>query len=340
MWILITACGAVHGAKPDASPSHDGSAGCVAASDAELCTRAAATCDPIAATDNCGAQRQVDCGACSGTNVCVAHACKVPACPALTFPTKNDVLPASSAGSQNIVNAITPDGTTWLVQNDTNPIAMPPLCDLGGIGLLEIVDGGTAQSVSGIDNMETATQTALALSSDGLSIIGIDSATQTHFLVATRASKATGTFVTASASDFAALAVTGSAHVSAPVISPDGLAFYFTVTGDATAGIYETVRASTSTPFPAATKLTGDLASLAFVSSVSSDLMTLIVADNTGAFGVATRSSVTRPFTLQQGVAMPPQARLLGDCTGVYATCSVGGGGNTCPELDLCLFSR
>jgi hypothetical protein len=178
------------------------------------------------------------------------------------------------------------------------------------------------------------------MTADGLTIIGIEAATGTHFLVAKRTAKGSGAFLSASAADFAALAVTGNARLTAPVISADGLAFYFSVIGDETAGIYESVRASTSAPFPAATRLGGDLANMAVVTSISSDHMTLFVGDHAGAFGAATRTSVTQPFTLQVGLGLPPQARMLGDCSGIYATCSVGGGGGQCAELDVCLFVR
>jgi len=285
------------------------------------------------------APRHVDCGACTGTNVCVANTCKAPVCGApLSFPTQTDVFSGFGAMSENVVAAVTPDGTSLLVQGGIVPLGQPP-CDIA-FNQLSIIDAGTQQQVTGVDNMQTALQPRLALTADGLTIIGIDNATRQHFLVAKRAAKTTGAFTSASAADFAALAVTGNAQLIAPVLSPDGLALYFSVTGDATAGIYETVRASTSVPFPAATKLGGDLANLAFVSSVSSDRMTLFVADSTGAFGAATRTSTTQPFTLQVGLALPPQARMVGDCSGIYATCSIGGGGGQCAELDVCLFVR
>jgi len=330
---ILVGCGSVHTDAPDAPPAD----ACVPEADAAICSRLAA-CDPLDTTDNCGAQRHVDCGACTGTDVCVANACKAPVCGALSFPTKADVFSGFGAMSENVIAAITPDGTSLLVQSGITSLGGPP-CDLG-FNQLTVIDAGTQQGVTGVDNMQTALQPTLALTADGLTIIGIEVATGTHFVVARRTAKTTGAFTSASAADFAALAVTGNARLSAPVISADGLAFYFSVTGDQTAGIYETVRPSTSVPFPAATKLGGDLANMAIATAISSDHMTLFVGDHAGAFGAATRTSVTKPFTLQVGLGLPPQARMLGDCSGIYATCSVGGGGGQCAELDVCLFVR
>ena len=330
--VLVLGCGSVHTDAPDGASAD----ACVPETDAAICSRLAA-CDPLDTTDNCGAQRHVDCGACTGTDACVANACKAPVCGAFSFATKTDVFSGLGGQSQNVIAAITPDGTTLLVQSGVNPI-IPP-CDVGFDQLL-VIDAGTQQSVTGVDNMQTALQPMLALTADGLTIIGIEAATGTHFVVARRTAKTTGTFTSASAADFAALAVTGNARLIAPVISADGLAFYFSVIGDATAGIYESVRPSTSVPFPAATKLGGDLANMAVVTTISSDHMALFVGDHGGAFGAATRTSVTQPFTLQVGLSLPPQPRMLGDCSGIYATCSLGGGSGQCAELDVCLFAR
>lgn len=44
--------------------------GCVAETDAEVCARLGLTCDPATVVDNCGAQRTVDCGTCTGAATC------------------------------------------------------------------------------------------------------------------------------------------------------------------------------------------------------------------------------------------------------------------------------
>ncbi len=43
---------------------------CTAASDAELCTRAAAECGPLTVTDSCGDERTLDCGTCTDPDTC------------------------------------------------------------------------------------------------------------------------------------------------------------------------------------------------------------------------------------------------------------------------------
>src|SRR5439155_16638684 len=78
----LAACGNVGSPShtaPDAG-SPDAPTSCVPESDAAFCSRLHASCDPLANSDNCGKPRSVDCGVCGGSDVCVANACKAPAC--------------------------------------------------------------------------------------------------------------------------------------------------------------------------------------------------------------------------------------------------------------------
>ena len=54
--------------------------------------------DPLASSDNCGKSRNVDCGACGGSDVCVANACKAPACSSLAFAHQATITGLSDVG--------------------------------------------------------------------------------------------------------------------------------------------------------------------------------------------------------------------------------------------------
>jgi len=338
----LAACGNVGSPShtaPDAG-SPDAPATCVPESDAAFCSRLHASCDPLANSDNCGKPRSVDCGACGGSDVCVANACKAPACSSLAFAHQATITGLSDVG-QDALAGITPDGGTVLTQRRAscgNPFRLL-LADTSGLAT-SAVDISAAPGLAG---MQVAAEETLALTADGLSIIGVNTA-GTGFAVAKRSARGATDFVGASSADFAALAVTGTTRVGAPAISLDGLAFYFDVGGDADAtknGIFESVRASTAVPFPAATKLPAALQTFAYVTGTSSDRMTLFLQTNSFSMVAFTRKSLTQPFANPNAPAAPPtvpgfRTRALGDCAQLVGTCTPGG----CLGEDICSFTH
>ena len=61
---------AVDATIPDDGGAGDASTGCTPESDAQFCQGQGATCGVVAAVDNCGAQRAVDCGQCGANASC------------------------------------------------------------------------------------------------------------------------------------------------------------------------------------------------------------------------------------------------------------------------------
>jgi hypothetical protein len=128
----------------------------------------------------------------------------------------------------------------------------------------------------------------------------------------------------------------------APVISADGLEFIYKVesTDTAQAGIYASVRASTSVPFPPGTKQPSPVADYEFPTGLSSDRLTLFLFDSfTGR--VLQRDSTSHPWVNPNAPAPPPQIsgwehKPLADCSKLVAMTSPGG----CAAEDVVLFTR
>ncbi len=340
----LAACGNVgsaHNTSPDAGATPDAPHGsCVAETDAAFCSRLHASCDPKSDVDNCGKSRTVDCGTCGGSDVCVANACGAPVCGNLAFAHQSTITALSDVG-QDALASITPDGATILTQRRAScgsPFKLL-LADTAGLATTPV----DISAAPGLAGMQVTAEESLALTADGLSIIGVDTA-GTGFAVAKRSAPGATDFVGSSAADFAALAVASPARVGAPTISADGLAFYFNVGGasdPANNGIFESVRASTAVPFPAATKLTGDVQGLGYVTAVSSDRMTLFLQTNSFSMVALTRKSVTKPFTNPNAPAAPPtvpgfRTRPLASCAQLVGTCTPGG----CLGEDNCSFTH
>jgi hypothetical protein len=338
--VFITACGDLaapaHGI--DGSVGHDSS--CVAETDVAFCARIAATCDDATADDNCGVQRTAACGTCSGTDACVANTCKAPVCSSFAFPNRTLVTALDDTMKQDAVTGVSSDGKTVLAQRSScgDPF-QTLLADSNGVTLV-VADISANPALAGMAMTQEGT---LALSSDGLTIIGMSS-DGTKFLSASRASVGTTAFATASGSDFVALAVTAPARIDTPTISSDGLAFYYRITGNADAnvnGIYETVRHAKTDAFPAGTRMPALVNQYGAVSAISSDRMTLFLATSSFTSVVLTRKSVAMPFTNPNEPAPPPsvpgfRTRPLGDCQSVIATYTVSG----CPGEDTAVYTK
>jgi hypothetical protein len=250
----------------------------------------------------------------------------------------------NTAGVQNLLAGVTPDGTAILLQRETTQCT-------NGLSLFiadeSASDGGvySVLPVPALTGFGTGGgEESITLAADGLTLVGTNTAS-TGFVSAARSARGMNDF-TVSGSDFAAIQVTGSQTVWGPVLSPDELTFYYSVIGDpssAVNGIYDSVRTSTSVPFPAGTRMQGDMQGLAqYVTAVSSDGLTLFVEEAANyVTAILTRASLADPFTNPLAPNSPPLAPgyrahpILG-CNAFLGTCAPNGGG--CTGEEICLW--
>jgi hypothetical protein len=315
---------------------------CGAESDTAFCARIASACEKHTAKDNCGVQRTVDCGGCTGGQGCVVGTCKTPVCTTFNY-TSTPISTFTRPGIEDSIGAVTPDGQVILyiksvstcrefhlvVADETAP----------GSGAFTLRDVTAAFDTLGL----YTGQDGHAITTDGLTII-TRSADSKRLLSTKRSAINAVDFGPASARDFDQInaQVAGNAGTFwAPVISADGLEFFYTLTGVAagTDGIYSSVRPSASVPFPAGTKLQAT-APYPFATGVSSDRLALFVFDSFRG-RVLTRNSTSRPFTNPNSpgdpVAIPSwQHKPLADCSKLVAMTSPGG----CQNEDVIIMMR
>jgi hypothetical protein len=183
----------------------------------------------------------------------------------------------------------------------------------------------------------------MTLTTDALSIIATTQSTR-GFQVTTRSASNSMDFGAPTPGPFAninaALPTDAGAWLDWPILSADGLAFYYRVTGSTTAGAngtYESIRASTTVPFPAATLMPAAVQAWESVSAISADRLTLFVTKNYGT-NIMTRLSLTEPFANPTSVSPPGSAwRIVpvAGCRTLVGTCEPGG----CPNEDICTWA-
>jgi hypothetical protein len=252
----------------------------------------------------------------------------------------------NTAGVQNLIAGVTPDGTALLLQRETTQCT-------NGLSLFIADESATDGGVYSVLPVPALTgfgtgggEESITLAADGLTVVGTNT-TSTGFVSATRSARGMNDF-TVSGSDFAAIQVTGSQTVWGPVLSPDGLTFYYSLVGDpssAVNGIYDSVRTSTSAAFPAGTRMQGDMQGLAqYVTAVSSDGLTLFVEEAANyVTAILTRASVADPFTNPLAPSSPPlapgyRAHPIQGCNAFLGTCAPNGGG--CAGEEICLWGN
>ncbi len=342
--LLLVGCGTVSDNRyiDDARGSGSGSA-CEPETDAVFCTRVDSTCETVANTDNCGEPRTADCGTCMGTDACEANVCKAPVC-GTTFAasgtiveslyvTRQTALAGASATGQSVLYLQTPLGACGGFQlfvadeaaANTPPYVAQPLANLGGFSKAE----------------ET-----IALAPDGLTIIGASTGGAT-FVESKRSAIGAGDFSQPVTGDFVTLDAAlppAPANVRWPVLSADGLAFYYRVAGATVAAIngqYESLRTSTAMPFPAGTRMPAAVQALLTgsdgISGMSSDRMTAFVAVGFGT-KLLTRTSLSQPF-IAPAASTPPAAAYrvvpISGCTAI-GTCEPGG----CQNEAICTWTN
>jgi hypothetical protein len=334
--LFVVACGNVTVVNVDAPPVEADATLCVPETDAAFCARLAG-CDPTPAMDNCGVARTVDCGLCSGNNVCVANQCRATQCASLAFPNMIQVAAINADGLQDAPQAVSADGASVLNQRRN--------CATSFTTLLIETTGGTPMTFDLSANPAFAqtrhtAEGMLTMSGDALAVIGVNAA-GTGFLAATRTATGQSSFTTAAPGAFAAISVTSPAIVVHPLITQDGLAFYYVVRNDpvtANNGIYESIRTTTSAAFPAGTRMPGDIQTLHYLAGMSGDRMTVFGQIDFG-MHVLTRRSLRQPFTNPNAPAAAPtvpgfRTRPIGNCANLLGTCTGG-----CNNEQTCVFS-
>jgi hypothetical protein len=288
--------------------------------DTEMCYRLAISCGPISGTDRCGFARNISsCGTCNAAlgSTCQANGLCTPICSTLPFSIPGNPVPEMSrADIWDAIQAITPD--------TLSTVYVGGVTGCGGCGntFLQIGDRADRSSSftfvtpTGLGTVYNSDR-GFEITPDGLTLIFINGDTDsascgtpapTGFLQATRSARGQAAFSTPVQGDFvninAQLAGFGSgATPLVPVLSADGLAFYYLVYGAQVPdggtnpnGTYESLRTSTSTPFPAGTRMPSPLSDYT-VSAISYDRLTLFVETGDYFLHLFTRTHVSLPFT-------------------------------------------
>jgi hypothetical protein len=298
----------------------------------------------FSAMDNCGQPRSADCGVCTGTDVCDANVCTAPVCGAtfqgspgttvasLQVTGRQTALAGASTTGQSVLYLQTPVGAVCgafsLFVADEAVANIPPYV-IQSLANVQAVIAGFSK-----------TEETLAISPDGLSIIGASSDGRT-IVQSKRSAIGALDFATAAQGDFAAIdaALPASpATTQWPVLSADGLAFYYHVAGatvTAMNGEYEALRTSTTVPFPAGTLMPAAVQAFGGISGMSSDRMTAFVAMGFGT-QVMTRSSLAQPFaTPATGPGAAYRVMPIEGCTAI-GTCEPGG----CQNEAICTWTN
>jgi hypothetical protein len=311
---LMTACGNVGpNHQADAPPTPPDVAVCTPETDAQLCTKLGTTCGPASGTDKCGMQRTVNCGVCPAV------------CSNLSFATTALITEVNSVGQQDAIMGVSGNGHTVLSMRRT--------C-FGAFTLL-LTDGlGSAPATIDISNnpglgqMDALRESAIGLTNDGLSIIGATKA-GTGLAMATRSQIGTADFAVANGG-LQQISVAAPGKITAPVLSRDGLELYYQVVGAGAPidGVYQSVRASTNVPFPAAIRSPALINNGGFVTSISSDRRALFVQSSFGQ-QIFTRVDVSQEFSNPNGANPAPvtpgfRMRVLDDCQTLVGTCNGG----------------
>jgi hypothetical protein len=291
----------------------------------------------MAATDNCGATRNVNCGGCNGSDVCAANQCRPSQCSSLAFANMTQVATINASGQQDALGAVSADGGSVINHRAAQCTQFTTLLiEQIGLNTVTIDLSANAAFMTTTRHNQEAT---FAMTGDALTFAAV-TADQTGFIMATRTAKGSSTFAPV-ANAFADLAVTPPAIVAHPVLSQDGLAFYYVVRNHPTTsldGLYESLRSSTAVPFPAPVKMGGDAQGFDAPVSISGDKMTFFMQTGFG-MHVLRRNSLTKPFTNPNAPAAAPtvpgfRTRIVGNCGTLMGTCTGG-----CLNEQTCTFT-
>jgi hypothetical protein len=303
-----------------------------------------------AGTDNCGVQRNIDCGACGNGLGCVVGECKTPVCSSFNYGTPTNIAAFTQSGIEDSMGAVTPDGKTVLyIKTSAGQCGSYRLIvadETATPGMYNQQDATTFLQGAGL----FAGQDGYAITADGLTIITTTTDRKTLSAIK-RPARDSIAFANPSSTDFAAInatiAATDPGQIVAPNLSADGLEFFYTVinyTGADTDknGIFNSVRTSTTVAFPAPTKMPAPVndPTQGSLTGVSSDRLAVFVF-----YGyqtrIFTRTSTSKPFENPNGSDPPPVVpgwshKPLADCSKLIGMYSIGG----CQNEDVVSLTR
>jgi hypothetical protein len=318
---------------------------CAPESDIVFCARLQKSCETVNGTDNCGHARSAVCGTCSGAkSACLANVCVAPACASSFSASGTPVSSVSVTGVQEALLGASANGDSLLflrapanacVGTNTTLLLADPIAP--GVGQYTSRDLTSLPNLGGF----ARTEETMTLTADGLGIVGAMSSFN-GFQISTRSAVGATDFGAAVPGPFAQLnaALPTATWIGWPVLSTDGLAFYYHVTGagdPSLDGNYESLRSSTSVPFPAGTLLPALVQAWDGVSGISPDRLALFVTKNFGT-AMLTRSSLSQPFAAPVGGSPPGSAYRvvpIAGCDTLIGTCEPGG----CLNEDICVWT-
>jgi hypothetical protein len=342
--VVVLGCGNVSRGEPDAA------GGCEPESDEAFCSRIGKTCEAHSAPDNCNVSRTVDCGTCAGGQGCVVGVCQTPVCQGYNYTVANAGATFSRPGIEDGVNAATPDGRVIVFHQTPSDSGASCrafqilVADETAPGAYVARDANPVLAERGL----FIGQNAFAITADGLTLVA-QTADRKRWVTTTRSALHVLDFGAPSDADFVAINATLTEERSfflAPVLSSDGLELVYTiydVTSQVAYSTYASVRASTSEPFPAGTRIEmpqPDPENYTYATGISSDRLTLFVFYGF-AGRILTRSSTSGTFVNPNSPAPPPQIpawehKPLADCSVLVAMNSPGG----CQNEDVVFLTR
>jgi len=253
------------------------------------------------------------------------------------------VIPSvNAAGVQNVPAGVTPTASSILIQQGNVGSA----CEYG-LSLLiadQMPPGSGIYQTSPLTlpyGMDTAFEENVTLTSDGLTIIGLNE-DDTGFVTTTRSAIGNTDFGPPIPGLFAQIKAAGDGQTLwAPVLSADTLAFYYTVHNDPDAevnGIYESLRASPSAPFPLGTQMPALIQNVAqYVTALTADRLTIFLEENS-VFGTVamTRATLADPFTNPNPMPALPGLRIrpINGCAQLLGSCGTAG----CSSEQICTW--
>jgi hypothetical protein len=245
--------------------------------------------------------------------------------------------------AQTLPAAVTKDANTLLIQQAPNNSAV---CGSGlSLVIADDPEGSgsyTRTTVTPPAQMDTSSEENVTITNDGKTLIALNQG-DTAFLTSTRpqVGGVTVVFAAAETGPFGLIQAAANQTLWAPVISADGLEFFYVVRNDPDAGangIYESVRDGGGS-FPSGIRMP-DLIQDAglYVTGITADRKSLFVEVSTDAGNVVfTRDATSEPFVNPNAPGDPPvgalRARPFGTCNQIVATCS---GATNCQGDQIC----
>lgn len=259
----------------------------------------------------------------------------VAGCADLEFELAGTVIDALSddGDNQDIPVALTPDATTVLIQRGEGCgtyAALVADAVSPGPDTYDLVDATGQLTSAGLDPTVERTMTILP---NGFTIVGVVPDGR-HFAASTRSALGLADFGPANGAGFELLAAAAGQELRDPVVSSDGLAFYYTLLDDepAVAGVYESVRDSVADPFPAGTRMPAAVQAAGTITGISSDRLVLFLEQDVTSSAL-TRATIDDPFDTP--VPVPGfRIRPTADCAALIGSCTAAG----CTGEDVCRY--